>query len=247
MRRGDGKRPPRSRAGPSDEGFMELVRAIVSGDAKKAAHLIAGAPDLVRAQAATGASRQSAEPYFFKEIAHYLYAGDTALHMAAAGFRHEICRELIDRGADCSAKNRRGAEPLHYAADSNTWNPEAQAATIACLVRAGANPNATDKSGVPPLHRAVRTRCAAAVAALLAAGAQPRGRNKNGSTPLHLAVQNTGRGGSGTPHAMEQQREIIGLLLRSGAKPEDKDVQGKAVYDVAMPTWIRELLGARRP
>jgi ankyrin repeat protein len=246
MRKDDVNRPRRPRADASHQGFMDLLRAIVSGDRKEAARLIAGAPDLVRAQAATGASRQSAQPYFFAEIAHYLYAGDTALHMAAAGFRHEICRELIDRGADCSAKNRRGAQPLHYAADSNTWNPEAQAATIDCLIRAGADPNATDKSGVPPLHRAVRTRCAAAVAALLAAGAHPRSGNRNGSTPLHLAVQNTGRGGSGTPHAMEQQREIIGLLLRSGAEPGDKDGQGKAVYDVAMPAWIRELLGAQR-
>jgi ankyrin repeat protein len=247
MRKDDVSRRRRPRADTSHQGFMELVRAIVSGDRKEAARLIAGAPGLVQAQAATGASRQSAEPYFFKEIKHYLYAGDTALHMAAAAFQYEICQELIDRGADCSAKNRRGAEPLHYASDSNTWNPEAQAATIACLVRAGANPNATDNSGVPPLHRAVRTRSAAAVAALLAAGAQPRGRNKNGSTPLHLAVQNTGRGGSGTPHAMEQQREIIGLLLRSGATPDDGDGQGKTVYDIAMPERLRELLRAHRP
>jgi hypothetical protein len=247
MRKDDVNRPRRPRAEPSQDGFMELVRTIVSGNAEKAARLITGSPDLARVQAITGAARQSAQPYFFEEIKHYLYAGDTALHMAAAGFRHEICQELIDRGADCSAKNRRGAQPLHYAADSNTWNPQAQAATIGCLVRAGANPNATDKSGVPPLHRAVRTRCAAAVAALLAAGAQPRGRNKSGSTPLHLAVQNTGRGGSGTPHAIEQQRQIIGLLLRSGAKPDDKDGQGKAVADIAMPDEIRALLRAYRP
>jgi hypothetical protein len=247
MRDGDVNRPRRPRANPSDQGFMALVWAIVSGDRKETARLIAGSPDLARAQAVTGASRQFAEPYFFEEIKHYLYAGDTALHMAAAGFRHEICRELIDRGADCAARNRRGAQPLHYAADANTWSPAAQAATIDCLTRAGADPNATDKSGVAPLHRAVRSRCAAAVEVLLAAGAQPRGRNKSGSTPLHLAVQNTGRGGSGTPHAIEQQRQIIGLLLRSGAKPDDKDGQGKAVADIAMPDEIRALLRAYRP
>ena len=162
--------------------------------------------------------------------------------MAAAGFKPEIAQALIARGADCSAKNRRGAEPLHYAADSNIWNPIGQAATINCLIRAGANPNAIDKSGVPPLHRAVRTRCAAAVEALLAGGAEPRGRNKSGSTPLHLAVQNTGRGDSGAPHAIEQQRRIIELLRRAGASPEDRDENGKSVHDAARADWVRALL-----
>src|SRR5256885_12225037 len=41
-----------------------------------------------------------------------------------------------------------------------------------------------------PLHRAVRTRCAAAVQCLLRAGADPLMKNKPGSTAFHLAVQN---------------------------------------------------------
>ncbi len=239
--------PQRSRTIAPDNGFMDLVRAIVSGDAAKAARLAAHSPMLVHERAATGATRETAGQYFLEAIRHYLYAGDTALHVAAAGHQCEIAQDLIVRGADCSAKNRRGAEPLHYAADSNVWSPTAQAATIDCLIRAGANPNATDKSGVPPLHRAVRTRCAAAVEALLAGGAEPRGKNKNGSTPLHLAVQNTGRGGSGTPHAIEQQRQIIVLLLRSGAKPEDKDGKGKAVREIAIADWMREIFRTFHP
>src|SRR5438445_771348 len=94
---------------------------------------------------------------------------------------------------------------------------------------------------LPRLHRAVRTRCAAAVEALLAGGAEPRGRNNSGSTPLHLAVQNTGRGGSGTPHAIEQQKQIIELLLRAGARLDDKDANGKAVRDAVTAEWIRAL------
>jgi ankyrin repeat protein len=39
------------------------------------------------------------------------------------------------------------------------------------LVARGADPDALDKDGVAPLHRAVRTRSTGAVAALLAAGA----------------------------------------------------------------------------
>jgi hypothetical protein len=133
--------------------------------------------------------------------------------MAAAVYETEIVRQLIALGADIRARNRRGAEPLHYAPvglpGSDTWNPDTQAATIALLIEAGADPNAIDKSGVTPLHRAVRTRCAAAVKTLLDGGADVRARNNNGSTPLLLATQNTGRGGTGSPEAKAQQHEIL--------------------------------------
>jgi Ankyrin repeats (many copies) len=99
---------------------------------------------------------------------------------------------------------------------SHAWNPTAQAATIACLIAIGADPNATDKQGVTPLHRAVRTRCAAAVEALLDGGANPRQTNNNGSTPMLLATENTGRGGSGASEAKEQQSEILALLTQRG-------------------------------
>jgi ankyrin repeat protein len=234
--------PQSSRPAPADQRFLDLVHAIISGNDGTVADLVDTSPALVLEQAAVGATRNGPDNYFFEAIAHYMYAGDTALHMAAASFQHGIVQTLIDRGADCSARNRRGAQPLHYAADSNVWKPAAQAATIDRLIQAGADPNATDKSGVPPLHRAVRTRCAAAVEALLAGGAEPRGRNKHGSAPLHLAVQNTGRGDSGTPRAREQQRQIIELLLNAGARPDDEDENGKTVRDAAKAGWIHALL-----
>jgi ankyrin repeat protein len=140
---------------------------------------------------------------------------------AAAAYRAEIVQKLIVLGADVCIRNRRGAEPLHAAAvgipGSHTWNPRAQAATIACLIEAGADPNAVDQSGVTPLHRAVRTRCAAAVKALLDGGADAQRTNKSGSTPMLLANRNTGRGGSGSPEAKAQQQEILHLLEEHGA------------------------------
>jgi ankyrin repeat protein len=222
---------------------MTFVKAIVSGDHSKALRMIEASPALVTRAATIGASRKEAAEYFFLEIRHYIYSGDTALHMAAAAFRSELCRQLIHHGANVSARNRRGAEPLHYASDANTWNPDAQAATIECLIRCGANPNSLDKSGVAPIHRAVRTRSAAAVRALIHGGASPNLPNKNGSTALHLAVQNTGRGGSGSPEAIQQQREIIVLLLQSGASIKEKDGSGKTVEQIVKSGWIRELLG----
>jgi ankyrin repeat protein len=210
----------RSRDG-RDTDLWQLLRAIATGDTSKASQVLAAFPRLALEPSPIGATRDSSKPYYFKEIEHYVYAGDTALHIAAAGYRTDIAKELVSHGADVSARNRRGAQPIHYASigqpGSETWAPRAQAAIVAYLLRAGADPNAADKSGVTPLHRAVRTRCAAAVRVLLANGADPRRKNGSGSTPLHLAVHNTGRGGSGTAAASEQQREIIRLLVEQGA------------------------------
>jgi hypothetical protein len=197
------------RAGSGKSGLKALLAAIVAGDAPAAARILAMSPGLALAHWNEG-------EHYFTEIQHYRYWGDTALHIAAAAYRKDIALDLIARGADVRAPNRRGAQPLHYAADglpgSSAWNPPAQAATIACLIDAGADPNAVDKSGTMPLHRAVRTRCAAAVKALLEGGADPLARNGSGSTPMLLAARSTGRGGSGSPEAKAQQREILRLL-----------------------------------
>jgi ankyrin repeat protein len=97
------------------------------------------------------------------------------------------------------------------------WDPNEQTMIIARLIRAGADPNATDKSGVAPLHGAVRNRCAAAVRALIEGGADPRAPNRNGSTPMLLATLTTGKSGSRSPGAKEQQREILRILKEHGA------------------------------
>jgi ankyrin repeat protein len=203
--------------------FLEFVRLVVAGDIGQLSRRLAANPALATAQSDVGATRQDAERFFFGEIGHYLYAGDTALHLAAAAFRRPVAELLIAHGADCRAMNRRGAQPLHYAADTHHWDPVAQAETIKYLLSAGANPNALDHSGVAPLHRAVRTRSLPAVQALLDGGANPRAPNKSGATPLHLAVQTTGRGGSGSKQARQQQAGIIKLLLKRGARPTDPD------------------------
>lgn len=225
---------------------MSLLRAIATGDRKRASHLIEASPQLARESASIGATRAKPAAHFFSEIGQYVYAGDTALHVAAAAYRGDIASDLIAHGASPGARNRRGAEPLHYAAigipGSRHWNPLAQAATIELLIGSGSNPNSTDKSGVAPLHRAVRTRCAAAVQALLAHGANPRIRNGKGSTPLHLAVQNTGRGGSGTAEAREEQAAIIRLLVEHGARLTDTDADGKSVAASVASAWVEEVV-----
>jgi len=227
---------------------LDFIRVVVAGDIDGLTARLSESPALATMPSRVGASRQESSNFFFTDIAHYLYAGDTPLHMAAAAFRRDVAALLVGHGADCRARNRRGAEPLHYAADANRQDPDAQASTIEYLISVGADPNSLDRSGVSPLHRAVRTRSLAAVRALVDGGADVTLANKAGSTPLHLAVQNTGRGGSGSAHAREQQAGIIRFLLERGARPTDHDGRGRSVHDATSSEWIRILLkaGARR-
>jgi len=180
-------------------------------------------------------------------IFHWLYVGDTALHVASAGYRLRLVELMLTTGADVNAAaNRRRGTPLHYAADGfvtgSAWDPGNQVSTLQLLLTAGAKLDAQDKSGATALHRATRTRCAEAVHFLLAAGADPALRNDAGSTAFHLAVQPTGRGGSGEPIAMEGQRRIIDAFLSFGVDPGLTDGKGHSVLQCARSEWIRAIL-----
>jgi ankyrin repeat protein len=222
--------------------LLDFIHLVVAGNIDEVSHRLADNPALATSSCPMGATRQDAVHFFITEIRHYIYAGDTALHMASAAFRRSMAELLVAHGANCRATNRRRAQPLHYAADANHWDPAAQAEMIRYLTSIGADPGALDSGGVAPLHRAVRTRSLAAVRALLDAGADPRQPNKTGSTPLHLAVQTTGKGGSGSPQAREQQVAIVRLLLECGARASDRDARGKQVYQAASTESIRNLL-----
>jgi hypothetical protein len=219
--------------------FQSLVAAIVDDDHAKVKALLKSDSGLAR--------RGAAEEKYESSITHWIYSEDTALHVAAAGYRVEIARLLLAAGADVSAaRNRRRSQPLHYASDgyleNPAWNAASQVAMIRLLVEAGANIDAQDKNGATPLHRAVRTRCAAAAKCILDAGGNPTIRNKPGSAPLHLAVQNTGRGGSGSEKARIAQRQILQVFLERGVSPTLKDAEGKSVLEWAKSDWIREIL-----
>jgi hypothetical protein len=218
----------------------DLLTVIVEDDRK-------GVKAMLKADEGLTAGLVRKPKFYDSKIFHWIYAGDTALHLAAAGYRVEIVRLLLAAGADpnAAANHRRGT-PLHYAADGfitgPAWDAQRQVATLRCLLDHGAGIHAQDKNGATPLHRAVRTRGAAAVRCLLRAGSNPTLRNKSGSTPFHLAVQNTGRGGTGAAVAVQAQREIIDEFLSLGVSPELKDGRGKSVRDCVQSAWIREVL-----
>ncbi|HKQ26759.1 MAG TPA: ankyrin repeat domain-containing protein [Burkholderiales bacterium] len=217
-----------------------LLAAIVDDDLTRVTELLAGNAALARRLV-------DEERLYERGIYHWIYVGDTALHLAAAGYRVKIVQLLIAAGADPnSVRNRRRSSPLHYAADGfltgSAWDPGRQVTTLQTLLDAGADLHAQDQNGATALHRAVRTRCAAAAIHLLSAGSDPSRRNKAGSTPFHLAVQNTGRGGSGEEIAREAQRQIVDGFISFGVSPHLKDGKGRSVMDCAQSVWLRNLL-----
>jgi ankyrin repeat protein len=219
----------------------ELFTAVIADDLSLSRKLLKQEPQLAKATIE--------HSHLYWEIPHWIYAGDTALHAAAAGYRVKLAELLLKEGADPkAAANHRRSQPLHYAADgrpgSDSWSPGKQVETIKTLLEAGAEVDAADANGATPLHRAVRTRSAAAVRLLLDSGADPTVKNKPGSTSFHLAVQNTGRGGSGVEEAKAAQREIIEIFLQHGLKPTLKDARGRSVIDWARSDWIREMLSS---
>lgn len=237
-------RPRRHRDGISDISSLDgLLQGIVDDAPTRVAQAIRAHPMLAMAGI-------PAATFYNRGICHWIYAGDTPLHLAAAGHRDKIVKQLLAAGANPNCRGpHRGATPLHYAADGfitgDCWDPHRQVATLRVLIDAGADLRLADNNGATALHRAVRTRCSDAVTCLLDAGADPAIQNRSGSTPLHLAVQNTGRGGSGEPASIQAQRDILSVLLKHGANPQSPDRRGKTALASARQEWIRAILEGR--
>jgi ankyrin repeat protein len=220
---------------------MEPIFEAALEDERALSKLLSKSPHLSRARAE--------KDYLVESIPHWIYVGDTPLHLASAGLRVNSAILLLESGAEANAQNRRGATALHYACDprpgsGGVWNPERQGALIDLLIGHGGKIDHPDKGGATALHRAVRARSAPAVRRLLENGARVDVRLvKLGSMPLHLAVQSTGAGG--TAGTAEEQLEIIELLLAHGASPDDRDRRGRTVTDWSASDRILAVLHAK--
>src|SRR5262245_6629930 len=85
--------------------MASLLAAIVADDRARARQLLKAEPGL--------ATALIKRPRLFQsKIFHWIYAGDTPLHLAAAGYRVEIVRLLLKAGADPNAAmNHRHSGP----------------------------------------------------------------------------------------------------------------------------------------
>lgn len=199
-----------------DTRLRKAFDAIVKRDATALARMLEDEPTLAAAALKDGASRANAKQYFYVAIQHYVYGGDTALHVAAASHWVEGVKLLLEAGAALGRRNRHDQSPLHYACAGGPgtpgWDAVAQARTIRLLLDAGADANSCARGEVTPLHTAVRNRCSLAVETLLRGGADPSLKNKGGSTPAHLATVTSGRGNSGSAEAKAEQAKIVALF-----------------------------------
>ncbi len=205
-------------------------------------------PGLAQRAMRIAASRQDAEQYFLRPIQHYVYAGDTALHVAAAAYAWKLAESLVARGADTRVRNRRGAEPLHYAADGSPdadyWDPVAQSRTIEYLIAAGGDPNAlrqewrrspASSSSLSFLgrgacaHRARRGPEGHEQERLDAAA--PRGAEHR---PKRLSYRRR-EGRTAPPHQLAPR-------ARHTARGPRTPTRGKTVAAAASSDWIRQLL-----
>ena len=105
--------------------------------------------------------------------------------------------------------------------ECTAWNllifAEASSDAVARCLSQGADPNARDKYGVTPLHRAAwKSETPAVVNALLDAGADLSARDKKyGATPLHRAAW------------LSETPAVVQVLLDAGADLNARDKDGE--------------------
>ncbi len=134
-------------------------------------------------------------------------SGYTPLHSAAwYNPRPEIATALLAAGADVNARHPDGYVPSGLPGDDQTplfmavyrggafiggqpMPTRHSVSVVEVLVRAGADLEQTDNSGLTPLHAAARWT-PAAYPLLLRLGADPNARDADGKTPLDYAVEN---------------------------------------------------------
>ena len=102
----------------------------------------------------------------------------SALHCACRRGQTETALELIDLGADISAKDDNGNTPLHLACYNGHTD------TVLALIARGADVSAKDVLGQTPLHYACLNAYTDTVLALIDCGADIDAKDKCGNTPL---------------------------------------------------------------
>ena len=100
--------------------LAELFVTMAAEDRAAGEAILAASPSLVTA----GLAR--ADEFFVAARRAQVYEGDTALHAASFCYDADLARELIARGADVRARNRRGAEPPAFGDDRQSWSRDVE-------------------------------------------------------------------------------------------------------------------------
>ncbi len=127
------------------------------------------------------------------------------IHAAAFGSM-EVCRCLIDHGADVNAKDGDGRAAIHHAV---MWGKKD---VVRLLVERGALLDLPDADGATPLHYTVRHGYPDLCRLLLEKGADALMRDKHGNT----AVDSAGSWRTLYPDIARMLRRQDSIMLRAG-------------------------------
>jgi ankyrin repeat protein len=193
-------------ANATGAGYTALHAAAMRGDLETTAALLAKGADPNARLTKGSPVRRFASQWSLPRT----FTGATPLFVAAAYRETAIVRAIVAAGAQPNVAIESGLTPLVVAGgvtfekevrptDLARWNlvdsdfPEVPTAeadvhdTLAVLVSAGANVNATDANGTTALHPAASNGWVTVIQLLADAGAKLDTENKNGVTPLALA------------------------------------------------------------
>ncbi|KAK2723984.1 hypothetical protein QYM36_002353 [Artemia franciscana] len=141
------------------------------------------------------------------------------LHHAVWEGKADVCKLLIQSGAELDATNVYGETPLGTAIRTSNLD------LVKLLLKHGANPNCGECFGfAPPLHMAIINNNLELVKLLL-----KRGANPNCGECLHLAVT---KGGA----------DLCNLLIKSGAELDATNVYGETPLGTAIKTSNLDLV-----
>jgi ankyrin repeat protein len=161
--------------------------------------------------------------------------GQTALHLAAYGSRHETLRWLLERGGrlfDLKARDKRGRSALDIAIDTHRYAYYTDARKLELVSLLGGTPAdvARGRHSNHPLHEAVNSHDIRAVERLLESGVSPNVKNESGHTPLFWAIAYSS-GLPATPGERAFGAKLLPLLIRYGADTQMPSGNALETYD----------------